>query len=109
MKTDYSRVHAVKGKESAKVKVSDLDIGGMTLGELIEEHQKYKEAYWKMVEAMKNKVVLSQDDELIVALDDKIMRGKISAVKLDEGEKIALMKVEDGKIVKDKKKVGKVL
>lgn len=109
MKKKLNKVFVPFGDASRSVDVKDIKIDEKRLGDLLYEFEEYKQAYLNLIETLKDKVIVDKENDLIIALDDNIYRGRIKALKIDEGENVPYMKVENGKLVKDKKKVGKIL
>ena len=106
MKVEYDKVFVKYGKQGKFVDTNKITIDGVSIKDLFKEIQSYKEKYKQLTELLNDKVILNPKDNLIIALNDEVHKGKITSIKLDEGENVKILKVEDGKLVKDKKKVG---
>lgn len=107
MKIEHDKVYMRYGKQGKFVDASEITINGNKLGDLLAELQAHKKAYNDLVNVLKDKVIVNKKDNLIIALNGKVHKGKIEAIKLDEGENVNIMKVnKNGKLIKDKKKVG---
>ena len=102
-----NKVFVPIGNGSSKaVEAKDVKWGKITTNELIEKVEEVERKHNNLLELLKDKVIVSKDDELIVAINDQLKVGKVTHVQKYNGENVKLYKVENGKIVKDKKKVG---
>ncbi len=95
------------------IDAKNLEIAGETLKERferlhqdIEAHQK---AFAEICANIEGKILLPADKAVIMEIGGQLMRGTVENVAADNGEKLSIHKFENGKLVKDKKKVGKVL
>ena len=106
MNEDYSKVHIKMGKMSKPVDAQEIIVGDKKLGDLLAEYETMQALWKEMSETLKDCFVVRENDDIIVALDDKLQKGQLKALKPDKGENVRIMKVENGKIVEDKQKVG---
>lgn len=95
-----------KNGANTPIKPEDVTVDNMTLGELKESVKEAERKHNELLELLKDKVIVSKEDELIVAINDRLQVGKITHAQPFKGENVKLYKIEDGKIVVDKKKVG---
>ena len=106
MKVEYDKVFVPNGKSSKKVSAENIKWGKYTTQELVEKIENVEKKHNELLALLKDKVIVSREDELIVAIDNQLHKGKITHVQQYKGENLKLYKIEDGKIVVDKKKVG---
>lgn len=111
MKIDYNKVFAKTTRDSTPVKVEDLLIDGVKLGDIIARVERLNEAYDNLCEELKDAYIVKKDTAYIVEIDKELKQ--VNELKLFEATKLKLplkyYKVENGQLVPDKKKVGKIL
>jgi len=106
MKIEYDKVHVKMGKMTKAVSVSELEIDGIKLGDILAEHAEYKQAFQDFTQELKDAFIVRKNEDIIIGVEDKIISGRLKALKPNKGENVKLLKVENGEFKKDKKKVG---
>jgi hypothetical protein len=111
MKIDYGRVFVPFGKDSKKVGVNDLELGDLKLGDLLAHVHALQTAYDSLVEQLKTCHIVKKDTDYIIEVDNELKRVKDLKLVADTRLEMPLKfyKIEDGNIVVDKKKVGRLL
>lgn len=100
---------AIKNKTEWKyVDAEELEINGKKVSELYEQIHVLQEAYQRLTKLLQNKLIVSPNKEYVVELKEELR--KIDGLKLhdvpDGDVPIKYYKVEDGKLIVDRKKVG---
>lgn len=100
---------AIKNKSEWKyVDAEDLEINGRKVQELYNQIQTIQDAYHKLADLIKDKLIVSPDKEYVIELKEELQH--VDTLKLHEvpadNVPIKYYKVENGKLVVDRKKVG---
>lgn len=108
MKIDYNRVYVKNGNATKAVPVEKLIINGLQLVDVLNELSTLKTAYNELTTELKECHIVKKDTEYIININNKLQR--VQDLELYENIKTKLplefYKVENGKIVLNKKKVG---
>lgn len=100
---------AIKNKSEWKyVDAEDLEIHGQKVSDLYEKIETLKVAYDKLTKLLQNKTIVNPDKQYVVELEEELkLIDKLKLHDVPEGDvPIKYYKVEDGKLVVDRKKVG---
>ena len=89
-------------------KVSELEIDGVPLQELYDRQANVEHMFRELLEELNDHYIVKSDTTYIIELDGKLKRIKDLKLYEDKNTKLPLKfyKVEDGKLIKDNKKVG---
>lgn len=108
MKLDKNKVYVKNGNATKAIPVEELIVNGKPLAEVLGETVALKRAYEQLITELKGCYVVKKDSSYIVEVDNELKR--IDKLVLFEEQKtkfpLRFYKVENGKIVLDKRKVG---
>ena len=100
---------AIKNKTELKyIDAEQIEINGVTLEKVHQEYTQAKRAYNALVKLLKDKIIVNPDKEYIIQIENQLKKiNKLEIHEIPEHDKpIEYYKIEDGKLVLDKKKVG---
>lgn len=98
---------AIKGKGELKyVDAENLLIKGEPITKVFEEIELLREAYEKLVHTIRNSTIIRDGD--ILSLNGELKEVKDPKVFEKPSKNLVLYKVENGKLILDKRKVGVV-
>lgn len=100
---------AIKNKtEWTYIDVEDLEINGRKVSELYDQIHVLQDAYQRLTDLLQEKLIVNPDKEYVIELEKELKL--IKGLKLhnipDTKVPIKYYKVENGKLVVDRKKVG---
>ena len=106
-KLDTSKTFVKFGETGKWRDVSELTVNGVTIEEMFNTMEQTKQAFQDLMTELQGHYVVEEDKTYIVEIEGKLYRTKLNVVK-DENTTMPLTfyKLENGKIVLDKKKVG---
>ena len=96
------------GSEGKWIKAHDIELNGMTLKEVFEDYAHTKEVLADLLEQLKGHYIVKEDTPYIVNINDKPVKvDSLEVYKVEDTRlPLSFYKIENGKIVLDKKKVG---
>lgn len=107
MKLDTSKVFVKYGSEGKWRDVNELTLNGVTIAEMFDTMQQTKQAFQDLMTELQGHYVVEEDASYIVEIEGKLYRTKLNVLKdINTSMPLTFYKLENGKIVLDKKKVG---
>ncbi len=106
VKINYGKVYVKQGKGSVAVDAGKVEIGSLTLADMLNEFNELKEAQNAVVSALEKSIVIQRDKEYIIEIGGELKRVRNPKFHDNEDGDLKWLKLENGKIVKDKRKVG---
>lgn len=102
---------AIKNKSEWRyIEAEDIMIGDVTLGDLYKQMQTTEDTFLHLIKQLHGKFIVDADKPYILQVGDNLQRVEKLIVHEDTGfdKPLTYYKVENGKIVVDRKKVGAV-
>jgi hypothetical protein len=102
-----SKVFVKFGSEGKFRDVNEVTVNGFTIEEMFSTMEQTKQAFQDLMTELQGHYVVEEEASYIVEIEGKLYRTKLNVLK-DENTTMPLTfyKLENGKIVIDKKKVG---